>query len=105
MTKADLVEGIHTKVGLSKKESADIVELVFNTLKETLETSDKIKISGFGNFEVREKRSRVGRNPQTGEVIEISARRVLTFKPSQVLKSALNKGYSDAESSEPRGTE
>ena len=90
MTKADLVEGIHANVGLSKKESADIVELVFDTMKQTLENSEKIKISGFGNFEVREKRSRVGRNPQTGEVIEISARRVLTFKPSQVLKNALN---------------
>jgi integration host factor subunit alpha len=92
MTKADLVEAIHTKVGFSKKESADIVELVFDSIKETLERGEKIKISGFGNFEVRDKRSRVGRNPQTGEVIEISARRVLTFKPSQVLKSVLNGG-------------
>ena len=90
MTKADLVEAIHEKVGLSKKESADIVELVFDTMKDTLESADKIKISGFGNFEVRDKRSRVGRNPQTGDVIEIPARRVLTFKPSQVLKNALN---------------
>ena len=90
MTKADLVEAIHTKVGFSKKESADIVEMVFDTMKETLEGGEKIKISGFGNFEVRDKRARVGRNPQTGEVIEISARRVLTFKPSQVLKNALN---------------
>src|SRR5688572_7957795 len=90
MTKADLVEAIHTKVGFSKKESADIVELVFDTIKDTLERGEKIKISGFGNFEVRDKRSRVGRNPQTGEVIEISARRVLTFKPSAVLKNVLN---------------
>ncbi len=92
MTKADLVESIHTKIGFSKKESADIVEMVFDTMKETLEGGEKIKISGFGNFEVRDKRSRVGRNPQTGQVIEISARRVLTFKPSQVLKNALNTG-------------
>ena len=92
MTKADLVEAIHTKVGFSKKESADIVEMVFDTIKETLEKGEKIKVSGFGNFEVRDKRARVGRNPQTGEVIEISARRVLTFKPSQVLKNALNTG-------------
>jgi len=90
MTKADLVEAIHSGVGFSKKESADIVEMVFDTIKETLEKGEKIKISGFGNFEVRDKRSRVGRNPQTGEVIEISARRVLTFKPSQVLKNVLN---------------
>ena len=96
MTKADLVEAIHEKVGLLKKESADIVELVFDTMKDTLESADKIKISGFGNFEVRDKRSRVGRNPQTGEVIEISARRVLTFKPSQVLKNALNQAAPEA---------
>ncbi|MEC8051388.1 MAG: integration host factor subunit alpha [Myxococcota bacterium] len=90
MTKADLIEVIHDKVGLSKKESADIVELVFETMKQTLESSEKIKISGFGNFEVRNKNLRIGRNPKTGESIEISARRVLTFKPSQVLKAALN---------------
>jgi integration host factor subunit alpha len=92
MTKADLVEAVHTKVGFSKKESADVVELIFDSLKETLEHGERIKISGFGNFEVRDKRSRVGRNPQTGDVIEITARRVLTFKPSQVLKAALNAG-------------
>ncbi len=92
MTKADLIAAIHGKVGFSKKESSDIVEVVFDTIKATLERGEKIKISGFGNFEVHAKRSRVGRNPQTGDVIEISARRVLTFKPSQVLKSALNGG-------------
>jgi integration host factor subunit alpha len=97
MTKADLVEAVHTKVGFSKKESADIVEMVFDTMKETLEHGEKIKISGFGNFEVRDKRARVGRNPQTGEVIEISARRVLTFKPSQVLKAALNSGTGETQ--------
>jgi integration host factor subunit alpha len=90
MTKADIIEGVYEKVGFSKKESAEIVELVFDTLKETLERGDKVKISGFGNFMVREKKARVGRNPQTGKEIEISARRVLTFRPSQVLKSALN---------------
>ena len=79
-----------SKVGFSKKESAEIVEMVFDTLKDTLERGEKIKLSGFGNFVVREKKSRVGRNPQTGQEIEISARRVLTFRPSQVLKNALN---------------
>ncbi|MGQ0507495.1 MAG: integration host factor subunit alpha [Myxococcaceae bacterium] len=92
MTKADIIEGVYEKVGFSKKESAEIVELVFDTVKETLERGDKIKISGFGNFQVRQKKARVGRNPQTGKEIEISARRVLTFRPSQVLKSALNEG-------------
>ena len=91
MTKADIVENVYEKVGgFSKKEAADIVEAVFNTMKETLERGEKIKISGFGNFIVREKHSRVGRNPQTGQGIVISARRVLTFRPSQVLKDVLN---------------
>ncbi|MBI3182254.1 MAG: integration host factor subunit alpha [Myxococcales bacterium] len=95
MTKADIIEGVYEKVGFSKKESAEIVELVFDTLKETLERGDRIKISGFGNFQVRNKKARVGRNPQTGKEIEISARRVLTFRPSQVLKAALNNGLVD----------
>lgn len=90
MTKADIIESVYNKVGFSKKESADIVEMVFTTMKATLESGEKIKISGFGNFIVREKKARIGRNPQTGEEIEISARRVLTFRPSQVLKNALN---------------
>ena len=89
MTKADLVISIYERVGYSKKESARIVELVFDILKETLERGDKVKISGFGNFVVREKRARIGRNPQTNEEITIAARRVLTFKPSQVLRNAL----------------
>ena len=92
MTKAEIIEQIYEKVGFSKKESAEIVEMVFDIMKETLENGEKIKISGFGNFVVRQKRPRIGRNPQTGEEIEISARRVLTFRPSQVLKSALNHG-------------
>lgn len=91
LTKADIIEAVYEKVGFSKKEASDIVELVFDTLKDTLEKSEKVKISGFGNFVVRQKRPRVGRNPQTGEEIEISERRVLTFKPSQVLKAAINK--------------
>ena len=90
MTKADIVEALYEKIGFSKKEAADLVELVFDTLKGTLSQGQKIKISGFGNFVVREKRSRVGRNPQTGQSIEISARRVLTFRPSQVLRAEVN---------------
>ena len=91
MTKAEIVEAIYEKIGFSKKESAEIVELVFDTIKDTLEKGERIKISGFGNFLVRQKRPRIGRNPQTGQEIEISARKVLTFKPSQILKLALNK--------------
>ncbi len=91
MTKADIVEKIYEKVGFSKKESAELVELVFDIIKDTLESGDKIKIAGFGNFVVKEKADRRGRNPQTGEEITISARRILTFKPSQVLKASINK--------------
>jgi integration host factor subunit alpha len=91
MTKADIVDKVCDKVGgFSKKEAADLVDLVFDTMKVVLETGEKIKISGFGNFVVREKKPRPGRNPQTGEEITIEARRVLTFKPSNVLKVALN---------------
>lgn len=91
LTKAELIESIYERIGFSKKEASDIVELVFDILKATLEKGEKIKISGFGNFVVRQKRPRIGRNPQTGEEIEITARKVLTFKPSQVLKASLNK--------------
>ncbi len=90
MTKADIVESLYSKLGFSKKEASDLVELVFDTLKSSIAQGQKIKISGFGNFIVREKRSRVGRNPQTGESIEISARKVLTFRPSQVLRAEVN---------------
>ena len=90
MTKADLIENIYEKVGLSKEESSRIVELVLEILKETLENGGKVKISGFGNFVVRAKRPRRGRNPQTGDEIQITARKVLTFKSSPILKKALN---------------
>lgn len=91
MTKADIVERIHEKIGFSKKESSEMLEAVFSLMKSTLESGEKLKIAGFGNFEVKQKADRRGRNPQTGETITIEARRILTFKPSQVLKSAINK--------------
>jgi integration host factor subunit alpha len=90
MTKADIVERIHQKIGFSKKESSEMVESVFSILKNTLEAGEKIKIAGFGNFVVKQKADRRGRNPQTGDTITIVARRILTFKPSQVLKNAIN---------------
>ncbi len=90
MTKADIIENVYENVGISKKESAKIVETVFEIIKEKLETGENVKISGFGNFTLRDKDPRRGRNPQTGDEIEISARRVLTFRPSQVLKRMLN---------------
>ncbi|MCX7977827.1 MAG: integration host factor subunit alpha [Bdellovibrionaceae bacterium] len=90
VTKADIVEKVYQKIGFSKKEASELVELVFSSLKEVLQRGEKVKISGFGNFVVRGKNERIGRNPQTGERITISARRVLTFRPSQVLKAMLN---------------
>lgn len=92
MTKADIVEKLYEQIGLSKKDSAALVEQVFEILKDTLETGEKIKIAGFGSFAVRQKHDRRGRNPQTGEAITIEARRVLTFKPSTILKDAINTG-------------
>ncbi len=96
MTKADIVERIHQKIGFSKKESSEMVESVFGILKNTLETGEKIKIAGFGNFVVKQKADRRGRNPQTDDTITIAARRILTFKPSQVLKNAINTPVKEA---------
>ncbi|HNS55109.1 MAG TPA: integration host factor subunit alpha [Syntrophales bacterium] len=90
MTKIDIIQNVCDKLGFSKKDSARIVESVFDIMKDELARGQKVKISGFGNFVVKDKNSRRGRNPQTGAEIEISARRVLTFKSSQVLKKALN---------------
>ena len=91
MTKAEIVQALYTKVGgFSRKESADLVDLVFDMIKETLGRGEKIKVSGFGNFVLRDKRQRPGRNPQTGQPIKITERRVLTFKASQILKQVLN---------------
>jgi len=109
MTKAEIIDSVYEKVGgFSKKEAAEIVEAVFDTMKEVLAKGEKIKISGFGNFVVRAKRERIGRNPQTGAPIPISARRVLTFKASQVLKGILNphkeQAKAAAEGGAPGGT-
>jgi integration host factor subunit alpha len=90
MTKNDLVQGIHDNLGFSKRDCIKMVEHVFEIMKENLSRGDKVKISGFGSFVVKDKDSQRGRNPQTGEEIEITARRVLTFKPSQLLRKELN---------------
>jgi integration host factor subunit alpha len=90
MTKAEIIERIYERVGFSKKEATDVVESIFDVVKARLAEGEKVKISGFGNFVISEKRPRKGRNPQTGEEIMISGRRVLTFKPSQVLKRTIN---------------
>ncbi|RME25634.1 MAG: integration host factor subunit alpha [Deltaproteobacteria bacterium] len=90
MTKADIVEEVYKRVGFSKGQASEIVETVFETMKQVLERGEKLKISGFGNFTPRDKKTRIGRNPKTGEAIEISARRVVTFKASPVLKKKMN---------------
>ncbi len=91
MVKIDIVDKICEKVGFSNKEVAKIVETVFDIIKETLQREDKILVSGFGNFVIRNKRARRGRNPQTGGDIEITPGRILTFKPSTVLKASFNR--------------
>jgi integration host factor subunit alpha len=105
MTKAEIVQAVYSRLGgFSKKEAADLVDLVFETMKETLGRGEKIKISGFGNFVLRDKRQRQGRNPQTGDPIVITERRVLNFKASQLLKQALNEKLTAEElQSQPSG--
>jgi len=90
MTKADIAEKIQSTTGFTKKESAEMIETAFSLIKKTLESGETLKISGFGSFIVKKKTDRRGRNPQTGEAITIEARRVLTFKPSIVLRQAIN---------------
>jgi integration host factor subunit alpha len=91
MTKADLIDKVHEALGdLTKKQATDIVENVFTLVKETLAAGDNLKISGFGSFVLRYKNQRIGRNPKSGDAMTISARRVVTFKPSQVLKNGMN---------------
>lgn len=93
LTKADIVERIYRDADFSKKEAVELIELIFNIIKDTLAKGEKVKISGFGNFSIRDKTSRTGRNPQTGKAMTIPARRVLTFKPSQVLKEDVTARY------------
>jgi integration host factor subunit alpha len=92
VTKADIVERIQNSTGVTKKDALEVVECFFEILKDTLESGETIKIAKFGNFEVKSKTARRGRNPQTGEEITLVARQVLTFKASSVLKQAVNGG-------------
>ncbi len=92
LTKAEIAEHLFEKVGLNKVDAKDLVEDFFEKVRETLEKGEQVKLSGFGNFELREKKSRPGRNPKTGEDIPISARRVVTFRPGQKLKARVEVG-------------
>ncbi len=92
MTKAEIANIVHEKVGLSKKESAELVESILERIRMALESHEDVKLSGFGHFIVRSKRERRGRNPKTGEGIMITPRHVVTFRASPLLKEKLNEG-------------
>ena len=87
LTKVGIAQELFDTVGLNKREAKDLVELFFEEIRSALEGGDSVKLSGFGNFELRDKAQRPGRNPKTGEDIPISARRVVTFRPGQKLKT------------------
>ncbi|MDQ2077291.1 integration host factor subunit alpha [Marinimicrobium sp. ABcell2] len=87
LTKADLAEKLYEELGLNKREAKELVELFFEEIRRSLENNEQVKLSGFGNFDLRDKSQRPGRNPKTGEEIPISARRVVTFRPGQKLKA------------------
>ena len=87
LTKVGIAQELFDTVGLNKREAKDLVEIFFEEIRAALEEGDSVKLSGFGNFELRDKAQRPGRNPKTGEEIPISARRVVTFRPGQKLKT------------------
>jgi integration host factor subunit alpha len=90
LTRADLTEAVYSEVGLSRKASAQLVEQTLELMVRSLERGDVVKLSGFGNFTVRSKRERIGRNPRTGEEVPITPRKVVVFKASHVLKDRIN---------------
>ena len=91
LTKADIAEMLYDELGLNKRESKEIVECFFEEIRASLEDNKQVKLSGFGNFDLRDKSTRPGRNPKTGEEVPIEARRVVTFKPGQKLKVRVEK--------------
>ncbi|MDQ6963790.1 MAG: integration host factor subunit alpha [Mariprofundales bacterium] len=90
MTKADIVKAVYTRIGVSKSESAQLVETLFETIRTSLESGEDVKLSGFGHFALRDKSERIGRNPKTGVEIMISPRRVVTFRASPIMKNRIN---------------
>ncbi len=87
LTKAQMADRLFDELGLNKREAKEIVEMFFDEVRQSLERNEQVKLSGFGNFDLREKGERPGRNPKTGEEIPITARRVVTFRPGQKLKA------------------
>jgi integration host factor subunit alpha len=90
LTRADLTESVYEEVGLSRNESSNLVEAVLKEISDNLVRGDQVKISSFGSFQVRQKSGRVGRNPKTGQEVPIEPRRVLVFRPSQVMRDRIN---------------
>ncbi|MCB1386884.1 MAG: integration host factor subunit alpha [Nitratireductor sp.] len=95
LTRVDLAEAVYRKVGLSRTESAELVETVIDAISDCVVTGETVKLSSFGSFVVRDKNERIGRNPKTGEEVPIKPRRVMVFKPSNKLRDAVNNGNSD----------
>ena len=100
LTKAELADMLFDKVGLNKREAKDMVEAFFEEVRGALQTGDGVKLSGFGNFQLRDKPQRPGRNPKTGEEIPITARRVVTFHASQTLKATVDKAQLNGQQSQ-----
>ena len=95
LTKADMAEHLFEQLGINKREAKELVETFFEEIRAALEQGEQVKLSGFGNFDLRDKNQRPGRNPKTGEEIPITARRVVTFRPGQKLKARVDSGTSD----------
>lgn len=95
LTKADMAERLYDELGLNKREAKEMVESFFEEIRTSLSSNEQVKLSGFGNFDLRDKRQRPGRNPKTGEEVPISARRVVTFRPGQKLKDRVE-AYADS---------
>ena len=101
LTKSEMAERLYEELGLNKREAKEIVELFFEEIRACLESNEQVKLSGFGNFDLRDKSQRPGRNPKTGEEIPISARRVVTFRPGQKLKARVE-SYGEAQAARHR---
>ena len=101
VTRAHLAEAVYREIGLSRNESADLVETVLREMSDSLARGESVKISSFGSFSVRQKGARVGRNPKTGEEVPILPRRVLVFRASNVLKSRINESMAAVRSGDP----
>ncbi|UTW11951.1 integration host factor subunit alpha [Marinobacterium rhizophilum] len=97
LTKAEMAERLNEELGLNKREAKEMVESFFDEIRASLASNEQVKLSGFGNFDLRDKRQRPGRNPKTGEEVPICARRVVTFRPGQKLKDRVDT-YADSRS-------